>query len=323
MTGVSPRHWPAIALAALCGLAHAQEWPTKPIRLVIPYAAGGAGDITFRAVAPAIEERLGQRFVIDNKAGASGIIGAGEVARSAPDGYTLLLGATNNFVTNQFLYKTMDFDPLKAFVPVTVMSNAPSVIIVNASVPAGSLKELAAYAKANPGKLNYGSPGNGTPAHLAAELFSHLAGVKMVHVPFKGSPPAVLALMANEVQVYFTPLTPIAGQLQSGKVRALAVAAPARLAALPEVPTTQEAGFTELQTGNWWGLVAPAGTDRRILDRLEKEVRSALAAPAVHKRYAELGMVVVGNSHDEAAAMMKSEAARWKGIIDTAGIRAE
>lgn len=320
---VALRAWSAIALVALCGVAHAQEWPTKPIRLVIPYAAGGAGDITFRTVAPAIEERLGQRFVIDNKAGASGNIGAGEVARSTPDGYTLLLGATNNFVTNQFLYKTMDFDPLKAFVPVTVMSNAPSVIIVNASVPAGSLKELAAYAKANPGKLNYGSPGNGTPAHLAAELFSHLAGVKMVHVPFKGSPPAVLALMANEVQVYFTPLTPIAGQLQSGKVRAIALAAPARLAALPDVPTTQEAGFPDLQTGNWWGLVAPAGTDKRILERLEKEVRTALAAPAVHKRYAELGMVVVGNSRDEAAAMMKNEAARWKKIIDTAGIRAD
>jgi len=214
----------------------------------------------------------------------------------------------------------MGFDPLVAFRPITVMSNAPTVVVVHPSVPVTSLRELAAYAKANPGKLNYGSPGTGTPAHLAAEFFSHLASVKMVHVPFKGAAPAVPALVANEVQVYFTPLTPIAGQLQGGKVRPLALAAPARLSALPDVPTTQEAGFAELQTGNWWGLVAPAGTDERIVERLSKEVRSALADPAVQRRYAELGMVVVGDSPDETAAMMKREAVRWKKLIDTAGI---
>ncbi|MGQ0544846.1 MAG: Bug family tripartite tricarboxylate transporter substrate binding protein [Betaproteobacteria bacterium] len=312
---------PVLAVALLVASATAAaEWPEKPIRLVIPYAAGGGGDITFRPLMPAIEGRLGQRFVIDNKAGASGNIGAADVARAAPDGYTLLLGATNNFVTNPFLYRDMGFDPLQAFVPITVVSNAPTVVVVNAAVPANSLRELAEHARANPGKLNYGSPGTGTPAHLAGEFFSHLAGVKMVHVPFKGSPPAVIALLQNEIQVYFTPLSPIAGQLRSGKLKPLAVAAPERLSALPDVPTTKEGGFAELQTGNWWGFVAPTGTPTPILDRLQSEVRAALADPAVSKRYADLGMVAVGNSRAEFAAMLKSESARWKKVIETAGI---
>lgn len=307
----------------LAGAAAAGEWPEKPIRLVIPYAPGGAGDLTFRPLAPAIEARLGQRFVIDNKAGASGNIGAGDVARAKPDGYTLLLGATNNFVMNPYLYKGMGFDPATAFVPITVVSNAPTLVMVHPSVPANSLQELAAYAKANPGKLNYGSPGTGTAAHLAGELFSHLAGIKMVHVPFTGSPPAVLALVQNEVQVYFTPLSPIAGQLRGGKVKALAVAGNERLSAFPDVPTTKEAGFAELQTGNWWGLVAPAGTPSHILDRLQSEVRAALADPTVRKGYDELGLLAVGNSRAEFAAMLKSESARWKKVIETAGIEAK
>lgn len=316
-------HWLSFIFLCVFGVAGAQEWPEKPIRLVIPYAAGGAGDITFRAIAPAIEARLGQRFVIDNKAGASGNIGAGEVARAAADGYTLLLGATNNFVTNPFLYRNMGFDPLAVFAPITVVSNAPSVVVVHPSLPASTLERLAAHARANPGKLNYGSPGTGTPAHLAAELFAHLAGITMVHVPFKGSPPAVLALVANDVQVYFTPLTPIAGQLAGGKIKALAVASETRLSALPGVPTTREAGFPELQTGNWWGFVAPAGTDARILDRLQSEVREALADPSVRKRYAELGMMAVGNTRGEFGAMLKSESARWKKVIGSAGIKAD
>ena len=221
--------WALVALLMACGAAGAQEWPAKPIRLVIPYAAGNSGDITFRAILPGVEQRLGQRFIIDNKAGASGNIGAADVARAAPDGYTLLLGATNNFVINPFVYREMGFDPLSAFAPITVVSFSPTVVVVHPSVPANSLKELAAYAKAHPGVLNYPSPGTGTPAHLAGELFSHLAGVKMVHVPFKGSPPAKTALYANRVQVYFTPLSPVAGALQAGQVRALAVASTARL----------------------------------------------------------------------------------------------
>ncbi|MCC6472733.1 MAG: tripartite tricarboxylate transporter substrate binding protein [Burkholderiales bacterium] len=312
---------PVLAAALLLASAAATgEWPEKPIRLVVPYAAGGGGDTTFRPLMPVLETRFGLRFVIDNKAGASGNIGAADVARAAPDGYTLLLGASNNFVINPFLYRDMGFDPLKAFAPITVVSNSPSVVAVNTAVPANSLRALAEYARANPGRLNYGSPGTGTPAHLAAEFFSHLAGVKMVHVPFKGSPPAVLALLQNEVQVYFTPPAPIANALRGGKVKPLAVAMLERLSTMPEVPTTKEAGFEELQTGNWWGFVAPAGTASAILDRLQSAVQVALTDATVRKRYAEQGTIAIGNSRAEFAAMLKSESVRWKRIIDIAGV---
>jgi len=299
--------------------ARAETWPTRPIRLIIPYAAGGAGDATFRQVAPIVEKRIGQPFVIENKPGAGGNIGAAEVSRAAPDGYTLLLGATNNFVTNQFLYK-MSFDPLKAFTPITVMSNAPTVVTVHPSLPVKSLKELADYAKAHPGKLNYSSPGIGTPAHLAAEYFSSLADIKMVHVPFRGGHPAAMALASNDVQVFFTPFTLIAGLVQKDAVRMLAVAAPTRMPFIPDIPTTAEAGFPDLLTGNWWGFVAPAGTDQKIVDRLNEEFRIALKDTQVQQRYGQLGMIAVGNTEAEFGDMLKSESARWKKVIDAAGI---
>jgi tripartite-type tricarboxylate transporter receptor subunit TctC len=299
--------------------AHAETWPTRPIRLVIPYAAGGAGDATFRQVAPMVEKRIGQPFVIENKPGAGGNIGAAEVARAAPDGYTLLLGATNNFVTNQFLYK-MSFDPLKSFAPITVMSNAPTVVTVHPSLPVKTLKELAEYAKANPGKLNYSSPGIGTPAHLAAEYFSSLADIKMVHVPYRGGAPAAMALASNDVQVFFTPFTLIAGLVQKDAVRMLAVAAPARMPFTPDIPTTAEAGFPDLLTGNWWGFVAPAGTDQKIVARLNEEFRTALKDAEVQQHYGQLGMIAVGNTPADFGEMLKSEAARWKKVIDAAGI---
>ena len=316
------------ACALLAGLlatlsALAQEWPAKPIRLVIPYSAGNTGDISFRAIAPTLEQRLGQRFVIDNKAGASGNIGAQEVVRAAPDGYTLLLGASNNFVVNQFVYKAMDFDPLTALVPITLISDAPSLVIVNARAPWDTLAQLQADARSHPGKFNFGSPGAGTPPHLAAELFAQLAGVQLVHVPFKGSPAAVLALLSDEVQLYFTTLSSVEGNLHSGKLRALAVASRTRLAALPDRPDAAEAGFPGLLTGNWWGLAAPRGIDPRIVERLAAEVHAVMAEPAVQKRYAALGMNVGGQSPAEFSAQMREEALRWKRVLDTAGIKAE
>lgn len=314
----------AFAIAAACSAAAiAQNYPAKPIRMVIPYAAGGSGDFSFRAVSQAIEARLGQRFVVDNRAGASGNIGAADVARAAPDGYTLLYGATNNFVANQFLYKNMGFDPLQVFTPVTMVSNAPTVFIVNASLPFKTLQELVAYAKANPGKLNYGSPGMATPPHLAGELLSRQAGISMVHVPFKGAGPVVQALLANDIQMYFTAITPAAGHIKSGKLRALAVASPARLEAIPEVPTTAEAGYPELLTGNWWAVAAPRDTDPQIVERLASEIRRALAEPSVKQRFVELGMVAGGQSPAEFRQFLQAEAVRWKKIIEATGVVAE
>jgi tripartite-type tricarboxylate transporter receptor subunit TctC len=313
----------AACLTILSIPAWAQAWPSKPVRLVIPYAAGGGGDVTWRSISNSVEGRLGQRFVVDNKVGASGNLGAADVARAQPDGYTLLLASTNNLVTNQFLFKDMGFDPLQAFAPIAMLSDAPTVFAVNASVPARTLPELVAHAKANPGKLNFGSPGNATPPHLAAELLARLANVKIVHIPYKGAAGAVQALLAGDIQLYFTALTPISGHMKSGKVRALAVGSQKRLQSIPDVPTTAEAGFPELLTGNWWVLAAPRGIDAAIVDRLAAEVRTALAETGVQNRYVELGMIRGEQSPQELRQWLQSEAARWKRIIEAAGVKAE
>lgn len=308
----------------LGGAAFAQQdWPNKPIRLIVPYAPGGAGDLSFRPILPALEEKLGQRFVIENKPGASGNIGAAEVMRAAPDGYTLLLAGGNNFVSNQYLYRKMSFDPLAVFDLIVLLSNSPTVVVANPGLPVNSLRELAAYAKANPGKLNFPSPGVGTPPQLSGEFFSALAGVKMVHIPFNGSPPAVLALQQNEVQVAFYTLGPIAPLIRGAKVKALAVAATTRLASLPDVPTTAEAGFPELLTGSWQALAAPKGTDPRILDRINADVRAVLSDAGIRKRYSDMGMLPGEMNRTEFAAFARAEAARWKKVVETANISAD
>ena len=300
-----------------------QDWPNKPIRLIVPYAPGGAGDLSFRPILPALEEKLGQRFVIENKPGASGNIGAAEVMRAAPDGYTLLLAGGNNFVSNQYLYRKMSFDPLAVFDLIVLLSNSPTVVVANPGLPVNSLRELAAYAKANPGKLNFPSPGVGTPPQLSGEFFSALAGVKMVHIPFNGSPPAVLALQQNEVQVAFYTLGPIAPLIRGAKVKALAVAATTRLASLPDVPTTAGAGFPELLTGSWQALAAPKGTDPRILDRINADVRAVLSDAGIRKRYSDMGMLPGEMNRTEFAAFARAEAARWKKVVETANISAD
>jgi tripartite-type tricarboxylate transporter receptor subunit TctC len=318
-------------LAVLSGVAclhalpaqAADPWPARPIRVVVPYAPGNTGDITLRFVQLQLEKRFGVRILIDNRSGASGNIGAEDVVRAAPDGYTFLLGATNNFVTNQYLFKDMRFDPLKDLMPVSLLSNAPSVMVVNADSPINSLTELTKYAKQNPGKLNYGSPGNGTPPHLAVELYSQLAGVQLVHVPYRGSPPAVQGLMANEIQLYVTALSSVVGNVNNGKLKALAVAGDQRLPIIPNVPTTAEQGLPGLVTGNWWGLAAPIGTDPAIIAKLSSALKEVLADPAVRKQYADIGVTAVGSTPDEFARMLQKEAASWKTVIDRAHIQME
>jgi tripartite-type tricarboxylate transporter receptor subunit TctC len=307
----------------LAATAQAQTYPNRPIRLIVPYAAGNTGDISFRTIAPFVEEKLDQRFVLENKPGATGNIGAQEVTRAAPDGYTLLLGASNNFVINQFLFKSIGFDPITAFEPITIISDAPSIIVVQPDLGVSNLRELQALAQKNPGKLNFGSPGSGTPPHLAGAWFSKLADVNIVHIPYKGSPAAVMGLLSNDVQVYFSVLSAIEGHLQSGKLKALAVAAPKRLAALPDVPTTAESGFPELLTGTWWTLMAPKGTDGKIIDRLATEVRTALINRVVIERFNQLGMVTGTESRGEVDARIRKEAASWKSVIEGIGLKPE
>lgn len=310
-------------LYALAHAAIAQDWPTRPIRVVSPYAAGGVGDTLFRVIAPALETRLGQRFVIDNKTGAAGNIGTGEVIRAAPDGYTLLMAPTANYAVNQHMFKNLGFDVLTQLEPISMVAEAPLLAVVGGSVPAKSLKELADYVRANPGKFNFGSPGSGSPTHLTGASFSQLTGNSMVYIPYKGTPPMVLALLANDIQLAFPTLSPVVGHLKSGKLRALAVMARERLPELPDVPTTVEAGFPQLVSGNWWVLSAPKGTDPRIIDRLATEVRAALADPAAHKRIGELGHVAVGMPSADATAFMRSESARYKQILERSGITPE
>jgi tripartite-type tricarboxylate transporter receptor subunit TctC len=312
----------ALALGAAFA-ASAQEWPARPIRVVYPYAAGGIGDTSFRALAVAIEPRLGQRFVIEAKPGAAGNIGTAEVARSAPDGYTLLIAATASYSVNQFLFPDLGFDPLAAFEPITLYADAPLVVLMNAAVPARTLAEFVAHARANPGKLNFGSPGTGSPSHLTGELLSQITGGALVYVPYKGTPPMVQAILANDIQLVIATLGGNLPHLKSGRLRALAVTAKERMGEIPEVPTTAEAGYPELLASNWWALAAPRGTDRRIIERLAAEVRGALADPATRKRIADMGMIPVGSTPAEFARHMRAEAERWKAVIERGGIKVQ
>lgn len=316
--------WAGCILSALPGLAaDADTWPTRPVRVVIPYAPGNTGDITFRLIQSQLEAKFGVRFLIDNKSGASGNIGAEDVVRSAPDGHTLLLGSTNNYVTNAALIKGMRFDPIKDLVPITMVSNAPSVVVVNAHLPVNTLAELTALAKKEAGKLAFASPGNGTPPHLAAELYKQLSGVDLIHVPYRGSAPAVQGLLGGDTQIYMTALSSVAGNIQAGKLKALAVAGPQRLTVLPNVATTAQQGLPEMITGNWWGLSAPVGTDSKVVQKLAEAIQSILSDPAVKQKYFELGVTPVGSTPSEFAHQIAQEASVWKKVIAKSGLQPE
>ena len=308
----------AAALTLASGLAHA-AWPEMPIRIVVPYPAGAAGDLILRQMLPALQARLGQPLVVDNKAGAGGNIGAMDVVRAKPDGYTLLLGATNNFVINQYLYKAMGFDPLQALVPVTRVAEVPSVLFINSSVPAQSYREFADYAQANPGKLNFGSPGNGTAPHLSALALSDAIGAQMTHVAYRGAQPGVTGLLGNEVQMFLVGYGVAGPQLSGGRIRALAVVANERLKILPDTPTAREAGVPDVILSNWWGLAAPRGTDPGIVKRLSDEIRALQAQPATQQYLSAQGFVGAANTPDDFARQLAREAALWQSIVKKSG----
>lgn len=312
----------AVALALLPCLGSGQDYPSKPIRLVIPYGPGSLADAVPRLIQPALEHNLGQRIVIEHRPGAGGNVGTQAVVAAPPDGYTLVMTATNNLVINQFVFRDMKFDPLADLAPVALIAEVPLILQAHPSVPAGSLREFVEHARANPGKLNYGSPSTGTIPHLAMEILARSAGLKLVHVPFKGGAPAMNALIANDVQAMLIGYATTAGQIRAGQVRAIAVASSSRLAALPQVPTFAEAGFPELQAAvpsNWWGMAAPKATPAAVVQRLAREIRAALSDADTRRKYEELGLTPVGSSPEEFAAGLPEQARKWESLLRAMG----
>jgi tripartite-type tricarboxylate transporter receptor subunit TctC len=314
----------AIAAAALVpSIGLSQEWPSRPVRVIIPFAAGSVSEAIFRTMVPGVEGDLGQRFIVESKPGADGAIGTAEVVRAAPDGYTLLLAPTAVYAVIPHLFASLGFDPLAALDPISLLADAPLLAVVGADVPARSLEDLVRYVRASPGKYNYGSPGTGSPAHLTGAAFAQLTGNAVVYVPYKGTPPMVQALLAGDIQMAFPTWTGIIGPVRAGKLKVLAVMARERMTELPDVPTTIDAGFPQLVGGNWWALAAPHGTSPRIIERLAADFRKVLADSAVRKRIGELGHVPIGLGPAETAAFLKSESLRYKSIVERGGIRPE
>jgi tripartite-type tricarboxylate transporter receptor subunit TctC len=313
----------AAALAPLSGVgAAAAGYPDRPIRVISPYTAGGLSETIMRLFALSMEPRLGQRLVIEAKPGAAGNIGTQEVARAAPDGYTILVAATNNFVINQFLLK-MTFDPMATLAPVAKVADVPLVLFSNPAVPARTLGEFIAYARANPGKLSYGIPSLGTVNHLLMERLKQTTGVDITSIPFRGSPQAALALIKNEIQLFPIGLAVGASHLAEGTLTALAVATERRLPMLPDVPTTAEAGFPGFTASNWWGMAAPAGTPDNILDTLHQAVTAAQQTALVAERFSAMGILVPDATRGQFAASLKPEADLWSETIRRGKISVE
>jgi tripartite-type tricarboxylate transporter receptor subunit TctC len=301
---------------------HAQTYPARPVRLVIGFPPGGGVDINARLLAPRLAEYLGQPFVIDNRPGAGTNIANELVAKSAPDGYTLLFN-TAALAINMSLYPKLPFDAQRDFVPVSMFSESPNVLVVPAIHPVKSVRELIAQAKAAPGKLNYSSAGVGTTQHLAAELLKLRTRTFIVHIPYRGSAPSLTALIAGEVELSFANVPAIHAHVQSGRLRALAVAAPKRDPQLPEVPTMKEAGVEGVEVAVWYGLFAPAGTPREIVQQLAGAVQRATRDQATRKRLLEQGAEPIGSTPEQFAKLFREELARWAEVVKVSGARAE
>jgi tripartite-type tricarboxylate transporter receptor subunit TctC len=303
------------------GLARAQAWtPPRPVRLVVPFPAGGATDVVARVLAERMQEALGQPVVVENRTGAGGNIGVENVVRSAPDGTTLLMGTTGTLTVNPHLYSTLGFDPLRDLAPVSMAFTTDHVLIVNPSVPARTAQEFLALARAQPGRFSYGSAGSGSSTHTVAELFRLAARVEITHVPYRGSAPALNDLVAGTVQVMLDQIPSAIGQIQAGRVRALAVTGARRSPLLPEVPTMAEIGLAEAQATSWGAVMAPAGTPAPAIARFNATIREALALQAVKERLAAAGAEGVASSPEELAAFLRDESAKWARVVREARI---
>jgi tripartite-type tricarboxylate transporter receptor subunit TctC len=319
-----------LGLPLVAVTARAQAWPSRAVRIVVPFAAGGTTDILARALAPELQKAFGQPFVVDNKPGAGGNTGAAEVAKAAPDGHTLLMGTVGTHAINASLYSKMPYDHVKDFVPVTLVAGVPNVLVLN---PANAQKNgidsvpaLIRYAKANPGKLNMASSGNGTSIHLAGELFKTMTGSFMLHLPYGGSGPALIDLIAGNTDLMFDNLPSSLQHIRSGRLKALAVTSAVRSAALPDLPTVEEAGGPMLkgfEASSWFGLVAPAGTPMDVVNRVQAETAKALAAPAIKERLVAQGAIPSGMTSAEFARHIAAETAKWAKVVKASGAKVD
>ena len=311
----------ATLFGCVCGAAPAQDYPARPMRWVSPWPPGGANDIFSRIIAQRLSETLGQPVVVENRPGAAGAIGTEAVAKSPADGYTLTLGSSPTHAIAPSLNPALPYDPLRDFDAVTLVAVVPNVLVVNPALPVTSVRELVALAKSRPGTLNFASAGNGTSQHLSGELFKVMAGVDMVHVPYKGTAPALAELLAGQVQLTFDNIPALLPHIQSGKLRALAVTPATRSAALPNLPTVAEAGVAGYDASVWFGVFVPAGTPRPLVLRLHGEIARALAAPEIKSRMAALGAEVSAIGPDAFRDFWRKEIPKWAEVVKAAGIK--
>jgi tripartite-type tricarboxylate transporter receptor subunit TctC len=313
----------AASLLAAPLVVAAQTYPSKPIRIIVPFAPGGNVDITARTVAPELSNLLGQPVLVENKPGAGGTIGANEVAKAAPDGYTLLMGSNSTISVAPALYPNNPYNPVKDFAPISNLAQVPFVLVVHPSVPANNLRELIALAKEKPGVLSMASAGTGSSNHLVGELFQAQTGTKLTHIPYKGSGQALNDLLAGQVNVMFDQLTSASANIKAGKLRALAVSSTARSATLPDVPTFSEAGVTSFDFTNVTGLLAPAGTPADILAKLHTAAVKAVASQAVRDRFAAMGVTGVGDQPEQFGSFIREDFARWSKVVKDGNIKVD
>jgi tripartite-type tricarboxylate transporter receptor subunit TctC len=325
LTSVLTRLSFAISIFGLAGVVQAQanDYPSKPIRLVVPAAPGGGADFLARIVGVKLGELVGQSVVVENRAGASGTIAADGTAKSPGDGYTVLMGQSTSIVIAPQLNPKLPYDTLRDLKPVTLVAEVPNVMVVHPSVPANTVKDLIALAKAKPDMLNFGSSGNGAPSHLAGEMFKSATGTRLVHVPYKGAGPAVNALLAGEIQVMFAPIVAVLPQVKAGRLRALGVTSAKRSAAAPDLPTLAEAGLTGYEISSWFGLFVPASTPAAVVDKLFKETNRVLKSPDVLERFAKEGAEPVGSTPADFNNYVRTEFVKYNKVIKDNGIKAD
>ncbi len=316
------------AAAVLLGVTTAIDaaetpYPVRPVRFIVPFAPGGSTDTLARTLAQRLSDALGQQVVVDNRAGGNGNIGTEIVARALPDGHTIVLGYIANLGIGPSLYAKLPFDPVKDFAPVTLLAVAPNILVAHPSVPVKNVRELVAYAKANPQKVNYASAAVASLGHLAGELLNSSAGIQMQHVPYKGSGQAVIDLLAGQVQIMFSGMSSVMPHIKANKLRPLAVTGAQRSPAVPEVPTIAEAGYPGFEASAWYGVLAPAGTPKPVVMRLNAEILRALKLPEVKERLENVGFEIVGGTPEAFGAYIKSEIAKWAKVVKASGVKAE